>query len=445
MRRLILALVLAGLAGFGVVSTAEARPTIFFWCPPDPDSCSSDWYRQPVTIKWDWVPKSSAVVEAGCDSDDPVDSDTRGAIRFCRVRDTSDGVATTVEVSLKVDMTPPLLAGARPSRPPDTSGWYRNTVGVTFSGTDATSGILGCTRTAYGGPDSRSARVAGVCRDRAGNQSQGTFGLRYDSTAPTVTGIAPARPPDHGTWYTRPIGFGVSGTDGLSGLAGCDPVIYGGPDSAAAAITGTCRDQAGNVAARAFGVPYDATPPALGMVKVRPADGVVRLSWAAVDAVSVDVSRSPGRRGTRRTLMHRGPGTRLVDRAVRNGRRYVYRFTAVDQAGNVATREINVVPGPRLLSPAKGARVTEPPVLRWTPVRGARYYNVQLFRDGRKVLSAWPSRAKLELRRAWRYGGKQRLERGRYHWVVWPGDGPRERNAYGPRIGRRSFVFVPNA
>ena len=49
------------------------------------------------------------------------------------------------------------------------------------------------------------------------------------------------------------------------------------------------------------------------------------------------------------------------------------------------------MPKPELLAPPNGAVLTAPPLLRWSKVRGADYYNVQLLRDGRKVLSAWPT------------------------------------------------------
>jgi hypothetical protein len=261
-----------------------------------------------------------------------------------------------------------------------------------------------------------------------------------------INGITPARPPDHGTWYTAPVGFAVSAADGLSGLAGCDPLAYRGPASAAAVVQPTCRDLAGNTCTRSFTFPFDASPPALRKVKVRPGDRVVRLNWAAADASKVRIVRSPGRGGAVRTEIHDGGGIRLVDIYVRNGRRYWYRFAAVDQAGNESTRTLPVVPGPRLLSPRDGARVERPPTLRWTPVRGADYYNVQLWRGDRKLLSAWPTGAKLKLERAWRYSGKQRLERGgHYRWLVWPGDGPRALNDYGRLIGRRTFIFAPGS
>jgi hypothetical protein len=81
--------------------------------------------------------------------------------------------------------------------------------------------------------------------------------------------------------------------------------------------------------------------------------------------------------------------------------------------------------------------------LRWQPVRRAGYYNMQLFRAGRKILTAWPSRPSYQLRTRWSYGGHaQRLEPGRYRWIVWPGYGPRARVRYGHPIGRSTFVVA---
>jgi hypothetical protein len=79
-------------------------------------------------------------------------------------------------------------------------------------------------------------------------------------------------------------------------------------------------------------------------------------------------------------------------------------------------------------------------------VRGARYYNLQLWRrGGHKILSVWPARPRYQLRRRWSYGGHtRRLEPGRYRWFVWPGFGPRSKADYGRRMGPGRFR-VPGA
>ena len=125
---------------------------------------------------------------------------------------------------------------------------------------------------------------------------------------------------------------------------------------------------------------------------------------------------------------------------MRNGTRYTYTLTAVDQAGNVTQQTVTSTPGARLLAPLPGARLSSPPSLSWTAVSKAAYYNVQLFKGKTKILSAWPTKAGLQLKRTWRFGGhRHRLARGTYRWYVWPGFGPRKAARYGHVVGSATF------
>jgi hypothetical protein len=182
---------------------------------------------------------------------------------------------------------------------------------------------------------------------------------------------------------------------------------------------------------------YQATPPPLSL-GVTPGDGTVSFHWRST--TSVQIARSPGVRGRRASVLYDGASGSFTDTRSRNGVRYTYTLKAKDRAGNVTKRALSITPGPRLLSPAENAAVTAPPLLRWTSVRGAGYYNVQLYR-GRKLLSVWPVHSGLQLSRAWRYAGNEyRLTPGRYSWYVWPGIGAFGAARYGPLIGHRSFV-----
>jgi hypothetical protein len=96
-----------------------------------------------------------------------------------------------------------------------------------------------------------------------------------------------------------------------------------------------------------------------------------------------------------------------------------------------------------LFAPRGGARVTKPPLLRWRPVARARYYNVQLFRGKQKVLSVWPTQARLQLRARWKFAGRtRRLTPGAYRWYVWPGFGVPSARNYGKLLGQSTFVVV---
>ncbi len=364
MRRALVSLVLAVVATAALPAAASAARITSAARPRRPRATGGT--AQPVTVHWEWLP-TNATVLGGCDNNDPVDFDTAVTFRYCKVGD-GNGLTDAREVSLQVDMTPPVVTAATPSRPPDANGWYRSPFQVAFSGTDATSGLAGCTSATYGGPDSASATVTGTCTDKAGNVSTaGAFALRYDATAPTINGV-----------------------------------------------------------------------------RVVPGDRIVRLRWATADATAVELWRSPGIKGEPQSLVNSRMAGSMADRQVRNGRRYDYRLTAVDEAGNVATRTFSARPGRRLLAPAAGHKVDRPPLLRWTEIRRAGYYNVQLFRGDRKVLSAWPRRPRLKLQRAWRFEGERfRLVPGRrYRWLVWPGRGKRSLNKYGPLIGSGSFTLA---
>jgi hypothetical protein len=415
---------------------AEAVPSVTYKCSPAPQDCLT-WYRSDVRIDWTVIPADAAIT--GC-QDKTFSADTAGTNEFCRADDGSAEV--TVQLKIKVDKTPPVVTGGAPARAADANGWYNHAVLLTFSGTDQTSGIAGCTSTTYGGPDSAAASVAGVCTDKAGNASSPLgYGLKYDATGPDVTEVRPERPPDHLGWFNRPVRFDAFGADAMSGLAECPPVVYSGPDGAAAQLNAGCHDRAGNTTTRTFVLPFDATAPVLAGLEAAAGDRRIDVRWRPTpDAQTVEVVRSPGLASAAESVVFSGRSQGFRDRKVVNGRRYTYRVRLMDAAGNAATGSASAKAGPRLISPASRARrkASRPPLLRWTPVRRAGYYNVQVFRGGRKVLSAWPVKPRYRLQRSWTYGGRHhRLSRGIYRWYVWPGYGDPSDRRFGRLIGAR--------
>jgi hypothetical protein len=274
--------------------------------------------------------------------------------------------------------------------------------------------------------------------------TQLTVTIRIDATPPTVTGFVPERPPDHDGWWNHPVSFAFGGTDATSGIAGCDVVPYSGPDGAAAQVIGGCRDNAGNQATQAFSINYDASPPALTDVTAKPGNRAVTISWTSPsDAVLTQLVRTPGVGGAPSSVLLAGTGSTFKDVAVTNGAAYSYTVSVFDAAGNAASATVTATPSLLYaLAPARNARLKLPPTLRWPPVAGARYYNVQLFRGKRKVLSAWPTRHRLRLKRSWSFHGRrQRLRPGHYRWFVWPGFGARAAQHYGPLLAQSSFTM----
>ena len=122
-------------------------------------------------------------------------------------------------------------------------------------------------------------------------------------------------------------------------------------------------------------------------------------------------------------------------------------FTAVDRAGNRAvgstTLDVVLDSARKLHTPQPGAVVTSPPSLSWARVGGASFYNVQLYRGARKLLSAWPTANRFRLHTRWAYHGKtRRLSPGVYTWYVWPGFGAKAKARYGKLIGASTFTVA---
>jgi hypothetical protein len=206
-------------------------------------------------------------------------------------------------------------------------------------------------------------------------------------------------------------------------------------------------DQAGNTgAAAAFAWTVTATDPPPGNVRglrARIGYGLVKLTWtppADNDFDHVYILRVAGD-GSSAIPVFAGSDNGYVDKGINNARTYRYRIVTFDKAGSESSGvSVVVTPDALLLSPKPGARVTQRPRFAWRPVAGAVLYNVQLYRNGRKVLSAWPRSAGLRLGRTWRYGGRTyRLTRGQYRWYVWPAFGRVGHVQYGAPLGQSSF------
>lgn len=340
------------------------------------------------------------------------------------------------------DPTPPVITPVySPALP--ANGWYRGSVTLSWLVVDPESIILestGCGSKTYSA-DTPGELATCWAKSDGGDVSQRVT-IRIDKTPPAVAPV-PSRPPDAGDWYNRPLAVGFSGSDPVSGIASCSSANYAGPDNGSALVGGSCVDIAGNTTVASFTFKYDATPPALVDLTTKRGNRSALLAWrTSSDTQRVEIFRAPGRGGGGETLVHQGPETGYRDSGLVVGRKYAYRLVAVDAAANRAEQKVELIATGALLSPTLGERVKAPPKLLWTPVKKADYYNVQLVR-GRKVLSAWPAKPSLRLRRTWVYQGRRhRLRPGVYRWYVWPGFGRIAKARYGRLLGSSTFVVT---
>ena len=255
----------------------------------DPDS--NGWYTKPVDVGVSGDDGASGV--ASCTGGGTYGGPDSGGATVTGTCSDNAGNSASRTIRIKYDGSPPTVTGG-PTRPPDANGWYNKPVDVTFTGSDAGSGVAECTPKAlYQGPDAVPARLVGQCRDTAGHVSAPiTVEFRYDATPPAPPAVK---------WVHRGSSIWVSWTAGKDvvrasvvrapGLKGKKPApVYDGKKrgfvdrkiGAGARYWYEVRlfDEAGNLAAKTVGL-----KPPLGIYA--PKDGAIvtrapLVQWAAV-------------------------------------------------------------------------------------------------------------------------------------------------------------------
>ena len=405
------------------------------------------WYTSSVALNWTKSDATSGINAGYCSLPASYSGPDDGSATVTGSCSDNAGNSASKSFNLKYDATAPHINAGTPGRAPDSNGWYSHPVTVTWGGTDATSGIAGCTSSTYSGPDNAAASMpGGTCHDQAGNAAAGAaFHLKYDATPPHITGATLSRPPDFDGWYTHPVTITWAGTDALSGIASCTSAPFSGNASAAATATGSCHDKAGNVTSASIQLKYDATAPALSKVGVASRAGSNLVRWTSSSPNDRIVLKRWARGSKDEQVVLDGTGSRFVDTKIKSGLEYRYAIQSTDQAGNVS-KTADVTGFPKVLTLQKTPyvpRAAPKPILRWGPMAGADYFHVQLFRGSTRILAAWPSKRQLGLASSWKWAGhRYTLSPGRYRWFVWGGLGKRSFARY-RAMGSARFI-VPS-
>ena len=190
------------------------------------------------------------------------------------------------------DASPPVVVPSVVG-PVGNAGWYTGDVTVSWNVSDGDSDVIsqtGCGETVV---DTDTSGTTLTCTaSSVGGTTTDSVVVKRDATPPSGVAAAADRPADHNGWYNAPLTVTWSGSDGTSGVASCTQTSYSTPDTAAASLSGTCSDVAGNVSSPvAYGFKFDDTNPTVSLV--RPVDGAdyfrdqaVLASYSCQDATS---------------------------------------------------------------------------------------------------------------------------------------------------------------
>jgi len=260
---------------------------------------------------------------------------------------------TTIFPIVTTDITAPAVtATVAPS--PNAAGWNKGTATVTFTCSDATSGVGSCPAPVVVSAETASQIVSGAATDNAGNHSApASVTVKLDKTAPSLAITAPAT----NTTVTA-TGLAISGTvsDALSGIASvtCNSTVAAVTNDAftctvtliegSNTITVTATDVAGNPTTAAILVTYNGDTRAPSIAITSPVSGTftktgsVTVSGTASDDVAV---ASVTVNGSGVTLTN-GTWTTNVTLSGGDGAKPIT-AVATDTAGKQSSAAINVV------------------------------------------------------------------------------------------------------
>jgi hypothetical protein len=180
------------------------------------------------------------------------------------------GGAIIVEIIGTDNDRPTITAEANP--PPNANGWNNTNVTVTFTCSDATSGIASCPAPVTVTAEGAGQVVSGTAVDKAGNSASASVTLNIDKTPPTITGAASPIPNGNG-WNNTDVTVTFTCGDGLSGVATCPAPVTVATEGANQVANGTAVDKAGNSASASVTLNIDKTPPAITGSASPPANG----------------------------------------------------------------------------------------------------------------------------------------------------------------------------
>ena len=228
------------------------------------------WNNGNVTVNWS-CSDLVGVVSASVSETVSTEGANQSATGTCE--DTSGNTASDTQTGINIDKTKPSASASR-TPAANAFGWNNSDVTVSFSGTDALSGIDFCSAAQTFG-EGAGQSASGTCTDKAGNVSDPAvvLNINVDKTAPTISG-APDRAPNANGWYNADVTVSFTCNDALSGVNTCTaPVTLG--EGAVQSVTGSVTDKAGNTASfTVSGLNIDNTAPSITWNGGPAADGV---------------------------------------------------------------------------------------------------------------------------------------------------------------------------
>lgn len=199
------------------------------------------------------------------------------------------GNRATASVTVSIDRTRPFIAAVR--SPAGPHGWNDGPVTVSFTCSDAGSGVLDCPRPVTLAEEGAGQSVSKSVTDTAGNTATAAVtDINIDLTAPSITATVTGERNAAG-WFNRPGVVHYTCRDALSGTADCSADAALAADGADLSVVGATTDRAGNSASVTTDhLNVDLTTPAVQLIGVRADASYPYEEQPAPQCVTADVT-----------------------------------------------------------------------------------------------------------------------------------------------------------
>jgi hypothetical protein len=237
------------------------------------------WYRSNVTVTGSGSDSVSGLagVSLSCGSN-PCTITADGTHTITATATDNAGNSASTSVTVRKDTTPPGITFS-PSGTAGSGGWYRSSVTLSASGSDAHSGLSSLTLSCGSNPCTLSAQgsttVTANASDVAGNTASNSTTIRIDSVPPNAS-LSPSGTLGLNGWYVSNVTVTTSGTDATSGLASVQTRLNGGAwggnsvtinTDGTHTVEGRAYDVAGNVSSTvSTTIRRDTVPPTASLV-----------------------------------------------------------------------------------------------------------------------------------------------------------------------------------
>lgn len=261
------------------VNLSKTPPTITAAVSPEPNAAG--WHNVDATVTFTCTAGGAPI--GACPPAQTVSEEGAGQTVSGTVTDAA-GLSATATVTVRLDKTPPTIT-AIATPPPSAEGWNTADVTVTFTCTDALSGVADCPAPVIVSAEGAGQVITGTATDVAGNAARATVTINLAKTPPTITAaVTPA--PNAAGWNNSDVTVTFTCTAGGAPVAFCPPSQVVSTEGDNQPVTGTVRDAAGATASATVTVRLDKTQPSI--TELAAPDRLAPGSTGAVSVVVAD-------------------------------------------------------------------------------------------------------------------------------------------------------------